>query len=89
VLEASSEAVLVQAIKELGGIALKLQPYVAGIPDRLILMPGGRAFLVELKQEDGSTTKIQRVWHERLAKKGHPVTVLKGADQIREWVSKL
>lgn len=88
-LETSVESVLVREVKIRGGVALKLQPYVAGIPDRMVLMPGGRAYLVELKQTGESPTKIQKTWHKRLAAKGHPVAVLRGADEVREWVKGL
>jgi hypothetical protein len=81
--------VLVSTVKAKGGYALKLEPYVAGIPDRIVLMPGGRTFLVELKRKGENPTRVQRVWHERLTGKGHNVTVLRGADQVREWVSQL
>jgi hypothetical protein len=89
VLEASVESVLMSTVKAKKGRALKLQPYVAGIPDRLVLMPGGRAFLVELKRKGEHPTKVQRVMHDRLAEMGHPVKVLRGSDEVREWVSTL
>lgn len=88
-LETSVESVLLQAVKAKGGVALKLQPYVAGIPDRIILLPGGRTYLVELKREKENPTKVQQAWHARLERKGHPVTVLRGSNEVREWVSKL
>lgn len=88
-LEASVEGVLMSAVKRKGGVALKLEPYVAGIPDRIVLMPGGRTFLVELKRKGEDPTKVQKAWHEKLVKKGHNVIVLRGADEVREWVSKL
>ena len=88
-LETSVESVLVQGVKARGGVALKLQPFVAGVPDRIVLMPGGRTYLVELKQTNEHPTKIQRHWHDRLRRDGHSVAVLRGADQVREWMSQL
>lgn len=86
-LEASVESLLVSEVKALGGEAIKLMPTHAGVPDRLVLLPGGRSFLVELKRAGENPSKIQNLWHARSAARGHPVTVLRGADEVREWVS--
>ena len=38
-------------VKKLGGIALKLVcPSFDGVPDRLVLMPGGKLYFVEVKR---------------------------------------
>lgn len=76
-------------IKELHGISIKMVPTVAGIPDRLVLLPGGRSILVELKAEDGALHEIQKVWHSRAAEIGHHVLVLKGKEQIDAWIAEL
>ena len=42
--EKAIEAQLVQATKHRSGLALKFtSPGMAGVPDRILLMPGGRA----------------------------------------------
>ena len=87
--ESAVEAVLVEAIKDLDGFCLKLMPTHAGIPDRLVLLPGGRHFLVELKQSGAHPSKIQRWWHEQAAKIGHPVVVLRGSTEVRQWITTL
>lgn len=44
------EKKLREAIKELGGKALKFtSPYYTGMPDRIVLMPGGKIYFVEVK----------------------------------------
>lgn len=44
------ECKLVQVVKGMGGLALKfISPGFDGVPDRLILLPGGRIAFVELK----------------------------------------
>ena len=48
--EKAIEAQLVQATKHRSGLALKFtSPGMAGVPDRILLMPGGRAAFAELK----------------------------------------
>ena len=43
------EAKLTQVTKAMKGWAIKLLPSVSGLPDRLVLLPGGRVIFVELK----------------------------------------
>lgn len=87
--ESAVEGVLKVEIEELGGMALKLMPTHAGVPDRLVLLPGGRHYLVELKQKSAHPSKIQRWWHEKADKIGHPVVVLRGAEEVRQWTATL
>ena len=75
-LESNLEAYLIKRVRMLGGITIKLAPIIAGMPDRLVVLPGGGMFFVELKQEKGRVSAIQRSWHTRLAEMGTPVYVL-------------
>ena len=48
--EKQIEQALVKAVRKRGGIALKfVSPGMAGVPDRLVLFPGGRMAFVEVK----------------------------------------
>lgn len=87
VLESRLEADLYRRVRGvLGGIILKLAPTARGIPDRLVVLPGGRVYLVELKTNLGRLSPTQQFWHAKFAKVGLPVHVIYGADQLREWV---
>ena len=45
--EKDIERFLVNGVKKLGGVAYKfVSPGNAGVPDRLIVMPGGRVYFV-------------------------------------------
>lgn len=89
-LENAVEAVLVSEVKKRHGVAVKLVPNPAGMPDRLVLLPGHRPYLVELKQVHGSLSAVQRLWKSRLDGMGHTVIVLKGTgDAVREWLKSL
>lgn len=72
---------------QLSGHSAKLAPIDAGIPDRLVLLPGGHLELIELKADSGALEPIQKLWHERAARLGSPVTVLTGRAEIDEWVA--
>lgn len=89
-LESEIEKKLVQGVKKLGGVAYKwVSPGNAGVPDRLVFLPGGRIFLVELKTERGVLSKVQKAQHRRLEKLGREVITLYGAldvdDHLDDW----
>jgi hypothetical protein len=89
VLESAVERHFIAAVRRIGGMTYKIAPVDAGIPDRLVLLPGGRLFLVELKTETGRLRPIQRVWHERAAELGTHVVVLHGTAEVEEWVTEV
>ena len=70
----------------LGGRIEKLAPTTKGMPDRLVLLPGGGLILVELKTEKGKLSPAQREWHLRARRLGTKVVVLRGLEQIQTWV---
>ena len=64
-LEKSVEQKLVAAVKQLGGIAPKfVSPGLDGVPDRIILLPGGRMGFVECKAP-GKTLRPLQVQRKR------------------------
>jgi hypothetical protein len=83
------EATLRDEVKLLGGWAIKLLPSVSGLPDRIVLLPGGRLFFVELKSPTGTVKPHQTVIHRRLDSLGFPVAVLSSPDAVREWTASL
>lgn len=70
VRERSIERYLVTSVNSAGGIALKLSPG-GGWPDRLVLWPGGRFDLVELKRpKGGALAAVQAANHRNLQNLG-------------------
>lgn len=88
-LEASLEAWFRKAVRVAGGSAHKLAPTEKGMPDRLVLMPGGRMYLVELKTEVGTVKPAQTLWHMKAAQKGIIVVVLAGRAGVAAWLRSL
>ena len=87
-LEKTIENYFKTKIESNAGLCIKLIGYV-GIPDRLILLPGGRMFFVEFKQKGKTPRKIQSFIHDKLKSLGFRVYVIDDKDKIeevcREW----
>ena len=72
--EREIETLLREGIKKMGGRAYKwVSPGNAGVPDRIVILPGGRIVFVELKQESGRLTRLQKVQQEQLTRLKVPV----------------
>lgn len=75
--ESSIEKHLVAEVKKAGGIAYKfISPGRRAVPDRLVLLPGGRVVFVECKAPDEKPRPEQLREHERLRAMGFSVVVL-------------
>lgn len=75
--ESTIEKHLIAEVKKAGGIAYKfLSPGRRAVPDRLILLPGGRAVFVECKSPGEKPRPEQLREHERLRALGFNVVVL-------------
>lgn len=75
-----------QVHQVLGGRFIKMIPVIKGTPDRLVLLPGGRMYLVELKAVGGRLSAAQKLFIERAAELGTAVTVLEGRDEVDAWI---
>jgi hypothetical protein len=63
-----------KAIKRKGGLALKFtSPGTVGVPDRLIIMPGDKLYLVEMKCPEGQISPIQDAMQGLIKIIGTPV----------------
>lgn len=81
--EKAIEQKLVRAVKAIGGIAPKLiSPGFDGMPDRLILLPGGRIGFVEVKRHGEKPRPLQRARRGLLRRLGFRVFVLDNEEQI-------
>lgn len=77
-----------QVARRLKGRMYKLLPGITkGIPDRLVLLPGGRIFLVELKAEDGEASPAQKNLHRQMAELGTDVVMLTGRPEVEAWIA--
>lgn len=87
--ESTVEAALGAAARAAGGTSLKIAPTVAGVPDRIVLLPGGRHVLVETKAPGRRPGAVQRSRHAVLAGMGHPVAVVDTPSGARALIKSL
>jgi len=88
--EAQIEARLRDAVRQRGGYALKFAPPgMRGWPDRIILMPHGRIYFVELKSPGKTPDAHQERRLGWLTSAGFNATVLDSREAVDAWVSTL
>ena len=81
--EREIERKLVEAVRKTGGLALKfVSPGWSGAPDRIVLMPGGKAGFVEVKAPGKKPRPLQVRRKKQLEQMGFKVFVLDGTGQI-------
>lgn len=85
--EKTIERKLAVAVKKMGGICPKfVSPGLDGMPDRLVLLPGGRLAFAEVKAPGKKPRPLQIVRHEMLKRLGFAVYVLDDAGKIGEML---
>ena len=81
--EKSIESELAAEVRRRGGLAPKfVSPGLDGVPDRLILLPGGRAAFAELKAPGKTLRPLQAVRKRQLEALGFRVFVIDSTEQI-------
>lgn len=86
--EKDLERRMVRAVKNMGGLAPKfVSPGLAGVPDRLVLLPEGKIAFVEMKAPGKKPAALQRLRHRQLRNLGFRVAVIDSEDQIQNLLS--
>ena len=84
------EKKLVKAVKSMRGMALKfISPGMDGVPDRIVLFPGGHMGFVELKAPGKKLRPLQMRRMAQLSRLGFMVFVVDGPEQIDEVLQKI
>ena len=88
--EKELERKLIKAVRQSGGLALKfVSPGVAGVPDRLLLFPGGRVAFCEVKAPGGKPRPLQLHRMEQLRKLGFRVYVVDSVEKIGAMICEI
>ena len=88
-LEKELEAELRRKVKAAGGLALKfVSPGRAGVPDRIVLAPGGKAYFVEMKRPHGKLRPLQKATAMVFKRLGHVVTVVDSEESLEAFMQR-
>ena len=77
---------LFAGVRALGGMSFKFAPITSGVPDRVVILPQGRIYFVELKKPGGRTRPIQTVMHDKMARRGVEVVRLSSRQEVAKWL---
>lgn len=90
-LEKDIEAKLCKEIRFMGGYALKwISPSSGGVPDRIILLPGGRVAFAETKRPKGSkVAPLQKYWRRVLLGLGFRHYMIYTEDDLKNTLEEL
>ena len=81
--ERDVERYLRERVKKLGGRAYKfVSPGNNGVPDRIVMLPGGQLFFVELKAPGKKTTALQDAQIDRIARLGQDIFVVDSKEKV-------
>ena len=85
--EKEVETYLVKRVKDSGGKAYKwVSPGNDGVPDRIVIMPGGKVIFVELKAPGGKLRPLQEAKHAELRKLKQKVFVLGDKSEVDAFI---
>jgi hypothetical protein len=88
--ETNIEFLLVREVKAGGGLAPKFtSPGWAGVPDRLILLPGGRLAFVEVKAPGKAPRPLQVKRKRQLEALGFRVYVIDSVEPIQRIIREI
>ena len=88
--ESQLERKFYDKVKRLGGLPLKfVSPGRAGVPDRIVLMPKGKIYFVEMKSEVGQTSDIQKYIFSKFTKLGFKVHIIHNEKTLEKFLSEI
>ena len=88
--ESEIEARLKSRVEKLGGMFLKFtSPGNDGVPDRIVIVPGGICVFVELKTRNGKLSEVQKYQIRKLLDYCQQVAVVYGPDAAEDFLKDL
>ena len=86
--EKQLERRLVQGVKTMGGKAYKfVSPGNAGVPDRIVILPGGKILFAELKAHGGRLSDMQLYQIDQLRRLNAEVYTVWGEQGVANFLN--
>ena len=77
-------------LEKRGAIVWKfVSPGQAGVPDRVVLLPGGRGVFAEMKAPGEKPRPLQRAVFSRMARAGHPVYIIDSREAVKKFMEEV
>lgn len=90
VRESEIERHLVWHVNRLGGVAYKFKSVNhRGVADRVVCLPGGQTWFVELKTKGGRLAPLQRLFAQDMERLGQRYACLWTKEQVDAWAATL
>ena len=84
--ESTIEKHLVAQVKAIGGMAYKFtSPAHRGVADRIVCLPNGQTWFVELKAPGGRLSELQKIFAEDMARMNQKYLCLWNKEQVNEF----
>ena len=89
-IEKRIEQALKKAVEKRGGIAWKyIAPAKRGVPDRIVLMPGGKIWFIELKAPGKRPTAIQLKRKAQIESMGFMVRIIDSLEAVDRFIEEV
>ena len=89
-MERDIERYLVKRVKDLGGVAYKfVSPAHRGVADRLVVLPGGRVWFVEVKAPGGRLSMLQKIFFEEMQALGQNVRIVWFKEDVDQLIEEM
>ena len=86
--ESTIEKHLVTQVKALGGMAYKFtSPAHRGVADRVVCLPDGQTWFVELKAPGGRLSELQKIFQSDMARMNQRYVCLWSKEHVEEWLN--
>lgn len=77
-------------VTKAGALTFKfVSPGHAGVPDRIVLAPGGRIYFVEMKRKNGKLRPLQQYTIEKMRQYGFSVSVIDDEKAITAFIAQM
>lgn len=88
--ESELEKYFIWCVESIGGKSYKFKSMtMRGVADRVVCLPNGRTWFIELKRPGGRLSALQEIFAEDVIALHQNYACLWNKDQINEWTAKV